>query len=321
MIRSLALVLVSLGLAVGCGGGSDGASPTTTGGDTAVVNPLGPTVDKDRVMTGQIAMKQTTTIAPGATLHLAPGAKLYAAAGTALVIQGKLEVGGSGSAPVAFESEAHQGAKGWIGIQIASGGSAQIEHAEIHDATIALDAAAGSMFAVDYLLVDTSDQAAQLASDGTLAHGVLHANGKDQMNDVIVVNTASPHISDTLVDNGNDGADHIAVNGMASSPVFDHMEVTACHCAFHFNEGKNVTIKGSVMHDTQYGLMALGSVGTTLDGNNFYANTVNVGDCNPQLAVTVKGNYFDKEAFDESCKAQANGTPASAKLTDAGPRL
>lgn len=350
MTRSLTLALMTLGIAVGCssgppdqlgaggagstatsgnsspaststsGAGAGPASSSSSGGPSATT--LGPSVDKDETLTGDIDMPATTTIAPGVTLTLGAGATIHAGAGALLLVKGTLVANGTAGSEVAFQSKAHAGAGDWTGIEVASGGDAKLTHAAIHDASLAFQADAGSMFTIDYILIDTSSTIAELDADGTIGHGVLHGNGAKQQGDPIYVTSASPKFTDTLVDNSNAGTDQINVSGKTSSPTFDHMEITNCHCAFHFNEGGHMSISNSYVHDTQYGLMVEHSLENEVDSNNFMANAVaNIGECMVDGSVTAKGNYFQSnKPFDGSCSVQVHQNDAAMPLQNVGPR-
>jgi len=222
--------------------------------------------------------------------------------------------------PVMFDSKALMGPGDWGGIVVQSGGDAKLTQLAMHRATVAFQADPGSTYTIDYILVDTSSTIAELDADGTLGHGQRHGNGAKQVGDPIFITSASPKISDTLVDNSNSGTDQINVSGLGSAPQFDHMEVTGCHCAFHFNQGKNIIISNSYVHDSAYGMMILGAVNTQVTNSNFEKNTVNIGDCFGAGNVVATGNYYDTAAFDMSCSGQTNNSPSASKLANVGPR-
>jgi len=99
------------------------------------------------------------------------------------------------------------------------------------------------------------------------------------------------------------------------------MDVSQCHCAFHFTAGKKATISNSVMHDSVFGLMVITSVETQVTNSNFVNNTNNVGQCSAGGDVTVTGSFFSNDtAFDMTCATQTNTAPSTTKLTDVGPR-
>src|SRR5262249_39126662 len=150
-------------------------------------------------------------------------------------------------------------------------------------------------------------------------HGILHARGAAQQGDPIIIDNASPTLSDTLVDQANMNVDNIQVNGTMSAATFDHMEVTACHCAFHFNGGSGNTISNSYVHGNLYGLMVESSKNNQILHNNFEMNSVvNIGVCAGGTA-TVTQNYFDTTPI-QGCTFMATQPAAGKYTTDVGPR-
>lgn len=315
MNRSFALVLVALG--VGCGG----MAPVEENPGPGTGNSLGASIDKDQTLSGDVELLQTTTIAPGVTLTLAAGTKIHADKDTALVVKGNLVAAGDGSAAVVFQGKEHGAAAGWIGIKVESGGKATLNHAEIHDATVAFEAAEGSSYAIDSILVDTSSQLASLSADGTIQHSQFHGLGDAQSDVPFAVTSASPKVSDTVIDKGKaGGVDLIVVNGPTSAPEFDHVDVADAHCVFHFNEGKDAKITNSTIHNAAYGIMVVGALNMVVQGNNFEKDSTNIGTCVGGDVSSV-GNYFEAgEPFDDACKGQSNTEAAGAKLPGAGPR-
>jgi hypothetical protein len=318
MNRSLALMLMTLGVAVGCGGSSTSETTPPPSGSGS----LGASIDEDQTLSGDVALPASTTISPGVTLTLAAGTKLHASKDAALVVQGTLVAAGDSSAPVVFEATEHGTAGAWAGIEVQSGGKATLNHAEIHDAAMAFQAGAGSSYAIDFLLVDTSEQLAALSADGTIQHSQFHGLGDSQSKSPFAVSSASPQVSDTVIDKGRTGGvDLIVVSGAASAPVFDHVEVANAHCVFHFNEAKGAKLTNSYIHDSSYGMMVEGALGMVVQGNNFEKNGINIGAC-AGGDVSAVGNYFGGvAAFDGSCAGQSNTEASAATLSGAGPRL
>src|SRR5262249_22345643 len=162
-----------------------------------------------------------------------------------IIVSGTLLVQGTMAAPVKMAGATHT-AGFWSGIGLAAGGKVSVTYAEVHDATTAVDARAGSTYDIDHILIDNSSQGFALAGGGTISHGTIHGLLTSQAGPLISVNGASPHITDTLVDKGYfQAVDSVVVNGANSAPVFDHMEVADTHCAFHFNASTGATISHS----------------------------------------------------------------------------
>jgi hypothetical protein len=267
---------------------------------------------------GKLALDKSYTIASGSTLTLCAGTKIVAAADAQLIVAGKLVTLGSSDKPVVI-SGANDAINSWGGVVLMGGGSATLDYTELHGAKLPVDAKAGSDYAFTHLTVDKSTQAMDLAADGTISNSVFHGTGMATLRSPFNVNAASPVFTDTLLDKGGPFADMVDVSGVASSPVFDHVEISGVHCAIHMNQATDAVIKNSSFHDVAYGLMILGSTGSTVEHNNYKTNTTNIGLCSGGNAK-INDNFFDSAAFDSTCSAQVNGSPATAALTDVGPR-
>jgi hypothetical protein len=161
-----------------------------------------------------------------------------------------------------------------------------------------------------------------LASSGTLSHGVLHGLGDSQPGAALAISSASPHITDTLVDQGAYGAvDIITVDGATSGPVFDHVEVSDSHCAFHANQGSGLTISNSYVHHNAYGIMAIGATGTMISHSNFQDNSINVGSCVTTASGQLADDYFQGQPVDVSCgQFRLQNAVTAPYTTDVGPR-
>lgn len=309
-------VVLAIGLLSGCGDDeSDGGTPN--GNQSGV---LSADVTSDFTVSGDVRLTKAITVASGATLTIAAGTTIAASSDAGLIVKGALVAKGTADEPVVLRSADGAGPGAWAGIAAAEGGSATLDHTEIHEAAVAFRADPGSMFAIDHILIDTSASLLVLGSDGTLAHGELHNLGADQSQPPVAIESASPTISDTLIDQANDDVDIVVVNGASSGPIFDHVEITDCHCAFHFNAGSGILIKDSYIHGNEFGIMTMGSLETAVEGSNFENNGVNIGVC-AGGSIEATGVYFDGAAYDDTCTGQGNTSPASAPVSGAGPRL
>jgi hypothetical protein len=278
-------------------------------------------IAKSTTLSGIVTVTDSLTIDAGVTLTLAPDTTLLIATGKSITVKGTLLGQGQSGKPVRLRAKTPAGAGSWGSLLVQNGGTVTLTYAELHDASTAFQASGGSTFSIDHLLIDSSLGMLLLQSSGSISHAVLHGLGTPQQSDPVVVQDASPHLTDVLIDSANQGADMVAVNGATSGPVFDHVEVTQSHCAFHFNEGSKATISGSYVHDNVYGLMVIYSKSTQVSGSNFVANYVNIGSCASGGSVTATGVFFDnKPAFDSECLAQTNATPAANTVPGAGPR-
>jgi parallel beta-helix repeat protein len=275
--------------ATGGSGGNGGAAGSlgaagTVGGDG------GPQLPADDTMCGMVMLAANKIIPAGKITAVCPGAMISASMGVNITVQGTLRVDGTAAMPAIFQGAAH-GSQGWAGIVIASGGVLQMSYGEIHDALLPIDAQAKSDFQVDHVVIDNSRSMAHLASNGTINHGVMHGLATAQTLDPITVDSASPHILNTSIDRGG-GKDYITVNGATSAAVFDHLDLTGAHCAFHFNGGNGITISNSNIHTNLYGLMVEGSTNNKITHNNFSGNTPAIGDCGNGGSATVTDNFF-----------------------------
>jgi len=285
-------------------GGTLGASGAGGAGGSAMLPP------GDENLCGAVAIMANKTIAAGKLTTVCAGATITVSAGVNITVQGTLRIDGTLAMPSKFQAAAH-GPQGWAGIVLASGGKLQMTYGEIHDAVMPIDAKAGSDFQVDHILIDNSRSMLHLASGGTINHGVMHGLSTAQSVDPVIVDSASPHITNTSIDKGG-GKDYVQVNGATSAAVFDHVDMIGAHCAFHFNGGAGNTISNSNIHGNAYGLMVEGSTNNSIVHNNFTANSPHIGDCGNGGSATVKDNYFEGPAF--------GGTPTCVgKLTSATP--
>jgi parallel beta-helix repeat protein len=259
----------------------------------------------DEQLCGDVQIMANKTIAAGKLTTVCAGATVTVANGMNITINGTLRFDGTMAMPVKFQGAAH-GSNAWTGIIVAQGGSLQGTYGEIDDANMPIDAKAGSMFMIDHFVINNSRNMLHLASGGTIDHGAFHGLSNAQTVDPIIVDSASPHLTNTLIDKGG-GKDYITVNGATSAGVFDHLDLSGAHCAFHFNGGNGNTISNSNIHTNAYGLMVEGSTNTKITHNNFTGNMPAIGDCAGGSAM-ISDNFIQGVAF--------GGTPSCAnKLT------
>ncbi|HVY48135.1 MAG TPA: hypothetical protein VHB21_19740, partial [Minicystis sp.] len=289
--------------------GSGAGGTHTLSGDVAT----------DTTVSGDVELTATATVLSGVKLTVAPGTTLHGAPGASLVVAGELDAIGTATGPIVFQSAADAGPGGWSGIVVDTGGEARLTHAEIREAVMAFSTKPSSSYALDYVTCDTSNQLMALASDGTVSHSTFHAFGMNQQGDPVTISSASPHVSDSTFDNANQYADHIAVSGSASSPQFDHLELSQAHCGFHFNQGIGITVSNSYMHDLAFAMMVEASLQTKVTLSNAENNQNNFGRCMGG-DVTLSSDYVEGPPFDTYCTGQMDDTPANAPLSGVGPR-
>ena len=290
--------------ATGAGGGTGGATP---GGDT---------------LCGNVTLSTTRTVAAGQTLTICAGSVVTSADGVSLTVDGTLQIQGTAASPVKLVGATDvDGA--WTGLVLDASGQVTATYLEIHDADTAIAARPGSMYSFDHVVIDTSTQMLVLSSNGTIAHGTLHGLGGSQYGTPVLINNASPQITNTSVTQGLfGGVDMIVVGGASSAPLFDHVEVADSHCAFHINQSTGATITNSFIHHNAYGFMVIDSQSGHFNHNNWEDNEVNLGTCESGIVDEVADNYFAGEAFgDGTCSSLAvtGATPAAPYATGVGP--
>jgi len=308
---------------VGCGSmdtpsmnvnqGTGGSSTTGAGGAASGGDTLG----------GNVTLSTTRTVAAGQTLTIPAGTTITLADGASLTVDGGLQIQGTAASPVKLVG-ATAGAGAWTGLVLDAGAHVTATYLEIHGADTAIAARPGSMYIFDHLVIDTSSTMLVLSSDGTIGHGTLRGLGDSQSGSPVLINNASPQITNTSVTQGLfGGVDMIVVGGSASAPLFDHVEVADSHCAFHMNQSTGATITNSFIHHNAYGFMIIESQSGHFDHNNWEDNDINIGTCASGISDEVADNYFAGEAFgDGSCSSLAvtGTTPAAPYATGIGPQ-
>jgi hypothetical protein len=271
---------------------------------------------------GALRLTTAQTVAAGQTLTVCAGSTITAASATvSITVAGTLLVQGTAQAPVKLVG-AQGGTADWAGLIVAGGGNVSATYLEIHNAKVAMSARVGSSYTIDHVLIDNSSQMLILASNGTISNGTMHGLGSNQPGTPIVIDNASPHVTNTVINQGSyGGVDMVVADGVGSAPVFDHVEVADSHCAFHFNQGNGATISNSFIHHNFYGFMVIASVAGHVLHSNFEDNAVaNIGSCSGG-STEAKDNFFVGTVFDGSCATlQVTGTaPPTAYTTGVGP--
>lgn len=300
--------LVSIAPFVGCGGtkgspmnseqGAGGSGPTGAGG-AATTGAGGAGGD---TLCGNVTLSATQTVAAGQTLTICAGTTITAASDVSLTVNGTLQIQGTAASPVKLVGVTDSDGA-WTGLVLNAGGQVTATYVEIHDAFTAIAARPGSMYTFDHLVIDTSSMILVLASNGTIAHATLHGLGDSQSYSPVQINNASPQITNTSVTQGlYGGVDLVVINGSASAPLFDHVEVADSHCAFHVNESTGATISNSFIHHNAYGMMTGLTQSGHFNHNNWEDNSVHIGTCAGGISDEVAGNYFAGDPFgDGSC--------------------
>lgn len=328
--------LASLVASSGCGGETPmtGNNPDPNKPDPNNPNPPDPNnpnpnetslsgaLTASQSLSGTVILADDVTVPAGMTLTLAPGTVVKAASGKSLIVRGTLAATGTGQQKIVFQGKDATAPGSWGGIAVASGGSATLGYVEIRHARQAFQALAGSTFALDHALIEQSSNALILRASGPVTKTVIHALGSSQSGPPVDIADSSPTFTDVLIDQSNAGTDHIVVAGASSSPQFDHMELTGCHCAFHFNDGTNINVTNSYIHDNYYALMLYGTKNVKFSNTNMVTNrTTHLGLCSGGT-LTSMGNFFSgtNTAFDGSCTSQTNTAQATSMLQGVGYR-
>ena len=325
-MKKFPILLRSLGLSAGLVLAACGQSPSQSPDPGPNPPDPGPppmmmtgTVTMDQMLMGAVTLTGDVIVPAGVTLTVAAGTVVTVAGNYSLSAKGSLAVQGTAASQVQFAGA--QG-KQWGGIAVSGTGHANLSYTQISNAQQGFATSAGTMYALDHVLIKDSQTGLVLASTGSVSKTVLQGMGSNQYMPLITIQDSSPTFSDVQVTNGtgNGGLDSIIVSG-SSSPQFDHMEVTGFHCAFHFNSGSNIAITNSYVHDNYYAVMVFGVTPFTFSGSNLINNqTANIGDCS-STTVTASGNFYNgAPAFDGSCSGQKNTNPAAAMIATAGYR-
>jgi hypothetical protein len=307
---------------VGCGSTNNPSMDVTTGaGGAGTTTGAGGATSGGDTLCGDVTLSTTRTVAAGQTLTVCAGSVVTAADGVSLTVAGTLQIQGTSASPVKLAG-ATDAAGAWTGLVLDAGGKVTATYVEIHGADTAIAARPGSMYSFDHVVIDTSSQMLVLSSNGTIAHGTLRGLGGSQNGTPVLINNASPQVTNTSVTQGLfGGIDMIVVAGASSGPLFDHVHVADSHCAFHFNESTGATITNSFIHHNAYGFMILDSQSGHFNHNNWEDNEINIGTCEGGITDEVADNYFAGEAFDGSCLSLAvtGTTPAAPYTTGVGP--
>jgi hypothetical protein len=316
----------SMNVTTGAGGsstsGTGGAITTGAGGATS--GGTGGATSGGDTLCGNVTLSTTRTVAAGQTLTICAGSVVTSADGVSLAVDGTLQIQGTAASPVKLIG-ATDAAGAWTGLVLDAGGQVTATYVEIHGADTAIAARPGSMYSFDHVVIDTSSQELVLSSSGTIAHGTLRGLGDSQYGSPVLINNASPQITNTSITQALfGGVDMVVVGGASSAPLFDHVEVADSHCAFHINQSTGATITNSFIHHNAYGFMVIDSQSGHFNHNNWEDNEVNLGTCESGIADEVADNYFQGVAFgDGTCAASlavTGTTPAAPYATGIGPQ-
>jgi hypothetical protein len=217
-------------------------------------------------------------IAAGATMTIAPGATITVAAGATITVAGTLTASSQ-------STHATLTGTGWGGIVVASGGtvsltgvdlvnpttgfavaagdtSAEYDYGTITSARTPFNVSKGGTFKTDHAATATAGGASSVAGSFTATFLSYDSGGSEGL--VISDPTAVFSAEDSkFVGGGDESGDMISVSS-ASSVHLAYFEITAAHCAFHFDAVDTIDVSYGNLHGTSYGFMLYGSssVGT-----------------------------------------------------------
>jgi hypothetical protein len=327
--RGLCLLLLSALLACGTdepgeGSGADDGSGDGSGGDGSG----GPVVDgadlagdisASATFTGTVRLTGNATVLPGVDIALAPGSELIAAAGSALTVRGSLSIEGAADSTVSILPE--EGADGWVGIAVESGGRATIRHATGTKVATLIDCRAGATTcALEDIDFENVGKIVTAASTATLARArvVGMANG------AVSVQTGGDL---TVSDSELMTSTHDLVVATGGSLLVEYSNIggtvdTYEHCNLHIGQADSLTIRYSNIVTAAFGMMIGGVDGAAVNYNNFQGNDPG-RDIDPVGVVTngdFRDNYWEQGAPAGLGEEYDFSSPASAPIPEAGPR-
>ena len=271
-----------------------------------------------------IRITADVTVLPGVTVTVAPGSSVVATEGVLLLVQGSLVVAGTQAEPVSFAPENAGGA--WVGIEVDTGGSADISWTDAEGADIVLDCQSGAV-SCDLTSVHFHDsgKAAEYRAPGDVSYSTFSFIGNAGFS---VRNGADLLISDSVFFESSH--DIVVVSG--GSIAMDHVEVgfveTYEHCEIHVNSADSFSLTNSVIHGSVYGIMLGGTDSALINYNNFDNNGTDIWDLGGATNADLRYNWWENGA-----PPVGNGSipgmvppeydtssPAASPYPDAGPR-
>ena len=287
----------------------------------------------------------TVTIGSGATVTIKAGAKIAAAAGTKIIVKGTLK----SEYADAHASVGNVDAE-WEGIEVADGGTIELDGLDIARGKLALSVKTGAVVAtfrrgiiaaaiepfhveegaqlnVDHLTVVATLGTSKIAGKLVAQYMDYDGNGQDG------IATASPNayidISDSLL-HGKGGNDDILWGYEGGHFRVQYTEIYNAHCSFHFDSINTFDISYVWSHNNLYGMMLDGSEGDgarTISNTNFTENTAlalqeDQTAINGPINVTncfFDGNKGGIQVFRPDTKIKISNN-ANARIPGTGPR-
>lgn len=292
----------------GTGNGNNGADSGGGGGgaDSGTVTPSddgGVTMTSDETWAAGKMLTTSVTIAAGVTVTIAPGAVVNAASGVSITVLGTLK---------ASSQATHAKITGtsWGGITVGAGGTLSLVGVDLENAMTALATTGANTAATyDYGTITAASSPFSVGVGGKLSTSHAHVAGTKGMSSVGGSFTASFLSYDSGGNEGISLGDPSAIliiddskffgtgvnsgdmiNGSGAKIHFAYSEITAVHCAFHFNNVTQFDIDHANIHGNSYGFMLYGSGSTgarTVGFSNIVSNAAYGAD--EGSAQTVNG--------------------------------
>ena len=273
------------------GGGVDsggGASGDDAGSVTPPVDAGSVTMTSDDTWQTGKTLTTSITIAAGVTVTIAPGAVVTASSGVSITVLGTLK---------ASSQTTHAKITGttWNGITVGAGGTLSLVGVDLENAMTALATTGANMDATyDYGTILAASAPFSVGAGGKLSTAHSHVAGTKGMSNVAGSFTASFLSYDSGGNEGISLSDPAAtltiddskffgtgvnsgdmINGSGAKIHFAYSEITAVHCAFHFNNVTQFDIDHANIHGNSYGFMLYGSGSTgtrTVGFSNIVSN-------------------------------------------------
>ncbi len=250
------------------------------GGTPLATNFLfGPVAADTTIAAGDVEVPAALLVESGATLTLDAGAMLrFYGVNTQLRVEGNLQIQGSELEPVVLTTGDPAPAPGaWDGIQIESGGSALIDHAQIEWAVRAVESIGMDITVSNSTISQFSDAGIYL---NTVAGGLIDGN---------------------VIDNSNDQDTCIYL--FESSTTITGNQLSNCFYGIYFTRASTSVVNGgNEMFSNAYGIYLDGAHAADQDptpvvnGNSLYENAtweVYANDYfDPTLVVDFTGNWW-----------------------------
>jgi len=132
-------------------------------------------------------------------------------------------------------------------------------------------------------------------------------------------------ISDTQMSQA--GGDFLTVGSGTVNVTYSSIGLAggtdSTHCNMHFDGATKISVTHSNISGAPFGLMLYGGNGVDLTYNNWFGNQTDIGtQQGPPVSADLSFGWFAKTAPSSGGVATYTyNSPATAKLTDAGPRL